>query len=262
MKIEMGEIPMKARIYKIMQRGIILAALGLILLLAACGEKITAKSLLEGAAAAPGLRANLAVELVTASGSREQTVRYEGALSAKDNVRYMKGDYQQGDQDREMEYYFRFTPGRTPEENQLDLYAWHKKDGLWNYSSYLDTMISLRDMFQSVKNPVLPKAEKNAASYTVTGTISFDTFRSFAMISHCGTGISTVILQLPEDTELETEITFSGMNRMPVAMSCRLPASAEAAGKTVKSFTVQMTITDMTLSALEIPEEALEDAGR
>ena len=67
-------------------------------------------------------------------------------------------------------------------------------------------------------------------------------------------------MQMPMETPLKTEITFSAMNQMPTTMKCVLPAPLEFGEKTLKAFEIQLAITDMTLASLEIPPEVLEDA--
>ena len=239
---------------------ILLFAAAAVLCAAGCGEKMTAEGLLSGAAAAPGMRANLNVRADFTSGTKEQTAQYEGVLSAKDDVRYLKGIGLLDTAEKEIEYYIRYLPGQTPEEDSIEVFAYRKKDGIWKMSAYEDTMDSLQELFHSVQNPVLGETGKNAPSYTVTGTIPLEVIRNFAVISHTGRGIAAIIMQMPMETPLQTEITFSAMNQMPTTMKCVLPSPLEFGGKTLEIFEIQLAITDMTLASLEIPQEVLEDA--
>lgn len=244
----------------IKQACILLFAAAAVLCTAGCGEKVTAEGLLSGAAAAPGMRANLNVRADFTSGTKEQTAQYEGVLSAKDDVRYLKGIGLLDDAEKEIEYYIRYLPGQTPEEDSIELFAYRKKDGIWKMSAYDDTMDSLQKLFGAVQNPVLGETGKNAPSYTVKGTIPLEVIRNFAVISHTGRGIAAIIMQMPMETPLQTEITFSAMNQMPTTMKCLLPAPLEFGKKTLTVFEIQLAITDMTLASLEIPPEVLEDA--
>lgn len=239
---------------------ILLFAAVSVLCAAGCGEKVTAEGLLSGAAAAPGMRANLSVRADFTSGTKEQTAKYEGIFSAKDNVRYLKGLGLLDNAEKEIEYYIRYLPGQTPEEDSIEVFAYRKKDGIWKMSPYEDTMDSLQELFSSVQNPVLGETGKNAPSYTVSGTIPLEVIRNFAVISHTGRGIAAIIMQMPMETPLRAELSFSAMNQMPTVMKCVLPAPLEFGEKTLTAFEIQLAITDMTLASLEIPPEVLEDA--
>ena len=239
---------------------ILLFAAVSVLCAAGCGEKMSAEGLLSGAAAAPGMRANLNVRADFTSGTKEQTAQYEGVLSAKDDVRYLKGTGLLDTAEKEIEYYIRYLPGQTPEEDSIEVFAYRKKDGIWKMSAYEDTMDSLQELFGAVQNPVLGETGKNAPSYTVKGTIPLEVIRNFAVISHTGPGIAAIIMQMPMETLLQTEITFSAMNQMPTTMKCVLPSPLEFGKKTLTAFEIQLAITDMTLASLEIPPEVLEDA--
>ena len=206
------------------------------------------------------MRANLSVRADFTSGTKEQTAKYEGIFSAKDNVRYLKGLGLLDNAEKEIEYYIRYLPGQTPEEDSIEVFAYRKKDGIWKMSPYEDTMDSLQELFSSVQNPVLGETGKNAPSYTVSGTIPLEVIRNFAVISHTGPGIAAIIMQMPMETPLRAELSFSAMNQMPTVMKCVLPAPLEFGGKTLTAFEIQLAITDMTLASLEIPPEVLEDA--
>ena len=101
---------------------ILLFAAVSVLCAAGCGEKVTAEGLLSGAAAAPGMRANLSVRADFTSGTKEQTAKYEGIFSAKDNVRYLKGLGLLDNAEKEIEYYIRYLPGQTPEEDSIEVF--------------------------------------------------------------------------------------------------------------------------------------------
>ena len=224
--------------------------------LAGCGEKITAESLLKGAGEAPGMRANLSVSAELLSGTRKQTAAYSGTLAAKDYVRYMKGDARQGSMDLDLEYYIRYVP-EAAKESCLELYNYRPNDGIWAFNPYKDTMITHRELFSSIENVNLAPAPKDTASYTVTGEIPLEAIRSFAELFCCGPGTAAVILQMPDDQKLHAEIVFNAMNKMPTSITCTLPAPVELRSSSLEIFTVELRITDMNLTSLEIPPEVL-----
>ncbi len=227
---------------------------------ASCGSKVTAESLLSGAAAAPGMRGKITVKLLTSSGDRDIPSLYEGSLAAKDNIRYVKGNYRQAEWDRDREQYAEFFPGETPEENAMSLYSYQKVNGIWLRADVYDNMATLAEMIQALENPVLSPPTKNAGSYYITGTMPIKPFRDFSMVYLSGPSISAALVQCPSDEQMNVRIEFSAISNMPVKMSLSLPAPVELEKHTMKALDITLDITDMTLSSLEIPQEVRDDA--